>query len=448
MYYYKQNLKNTIFLITFAIIVTIFLYSLLVVKNNHLLDTRKIYDLKRNDIIGKINELEKEVQAERLELNLLRKTIDNLTLQSNYYQSRDTIIPIVVLVCNRVDALKHLLTKLTRLRPLSKIFPIIVSQDCDSDAIPRMINESFRDDVSYIKHTDPLTDKIDIPSNMYKYKNYYYISRHYKLILDHIFNQLNYETVIILEDDLDISSDFFSYFNATYHQLLKKDQSLYCVSAWNDNGLPDLIDINNFTTLYRTDFFPGLGWMLTKKLWKELSQKWPLGFWDDWIRKPEQRKNRMCIRPEISRTSMTRYGKSGASKGLLFDAFLSRIKLNDIFVNFENIDLSYLTEEKYEQIYTKNVYEYAQNISLDRLKEIINRPVKGVNNFLRVEYSTFKEYQDIAAFLVIMRDFKEGVGRTAYKGVISVYKNGWRIFIAPNKEKWKGYDSKWEYFPR
>ena len=30
--------------------------------------------------------------------------------------------------------------------------------------------------------------------------------------------------------------------------------------------------------LYRTDFFPGLGWMLTKALWKELKPKWPLKY--------------------------------------------------------------------------------------------------------------------------------------------------------------------------
>ena len=28
-------------------------------------------------------------------------------------------------------------------------------------------------------------------------------------------------------------------------------------------------------TLYRLDFFPGLGWMLSKSIWDELSPKWP-----------------------------------------------------------------------------------------------------------------------------------------------------------------------------
>ena len=27
--------------------------------------------------------------------------------------------------------------------------------------------------------------------------------------------------------------------------------------------------------LYRSDFFPGLGWMLTKQVWEELEPKWP-----------------------------------------------------------------------------------------------------------------------------------------------------------------------------
>ncbi len=29
-------------------------------------------------------------------------------------------------------------------------------------------------------------------------------------------------------------------------------------------------------TLYRSDFFPGLGWMLTAQLWNELKDDWPL----------------------------------------------------------------------------------------------------------------------------------------------------------------------------
>ncbi len=66
--------------------------------------------------------------------------------------------------------------------------------------------------------------------------------------------------------------------------------------------------------LHRTDFFPGLGWMLTKEYWLEIRDKWPNAFWDDWLREKPQRLDRACIRPEISRTQMSSYGKVGISK--------------------------------------------------------------------------------------------------------------------------------------
>jgi len=79
---------------------------------------------------------------------------------------------------------------------------------------------------------------------------------------------------LFFPDDLDISQDFYEYFSGTY-PLLKNDPSLWCVSAWNDNGKPDLINTAQPDLLHRTDFFPGLGWMLLRELWDELQPKWP-----------------------------------------------------------------------------------------------------------------------------------------------------------------------------
>jgi hypothetical protein len=44
-------------------------------------------------------------------------------------------------------------------------------------------------------------------------------------------------------DDLDIAPDFFDYFASTY-PVLHSDPSLWCVSAWNDNGKTDLVEDN------------------------------------------------------------------------------------------------------------------------------------------------------------------------------------------------------------
>ena len=41
-------------------------------------------------------------------------------------------------------------------------------------------------------------------------------------------------------DDLDIAPDFFEYFSATY-PILHNDPTLWCVSAWHDNGKSNMI---------------------------------------------------------------------------------------------------------------------------------------------------------------------------------------------------------------
>ena len=73
---------------------------------------------------------------------------------------------------------------------------------------------------------------------------------------------------------MELSVDFFSYMEATL-PLLQTDPTLYCVSAWNDNGKEQLV--RDRKALRRGDFFGGLGWMLTDKLWKELGPKWAPG---------------------------------------------------------------------------------------------------------------------------------------------------------------------------
>lgn len=44
----------------------------------------------------------------------------------------------------------------------------------------------------------------------------------------------------LFPDDLDIAPDFYEYFAATYRILLQ-DETLWCVSAWNDNGKTNLV---------------------------------------------------------------------------------------------------------------------------------------------------------------------------------------------------------------
>jgi alpha-1,3-mannosyl-glycoprotein beta-1,2-N-acetylglucosaminyltransferase len=70
---------------------------------------------------------------------------------------------------------------------------------------------------------------------------------------------------IIVEDDLLVSADFVDFFRKFAPLLSDPAENLFCLSTWNDNGKDDQID-QNPELVFRTDFFGGLGWMLSKKV--------------------------------------------------------------------------------------------------------------------------------------------------------------------------------------
>ncbi|KAK0404694.1 hypothetical protein QR680_017576 [Steinernema hermaphroditum] len=352
----------------------------------------------------------------------------------------EVTIPVVVFVCNRAAAIRNHLQKLIKYRPSAALFPIYVSQDCDSEAVANEV-KSFGDQVVYMKHLSGEKANIVIPPNHRAYVTYYRIARHYKLALDRIFGEFHHSSVIITEDDLDVAPDFFDYFLAT-RPLLDEDPTLFCVSAWNDNGKTDVTDAKGTSLLYRSDFFPGLGWMMTSDLWKELGPVWPPGFWDDWMRDPAQRKGRSCIRPEISRTGMTLQGKKGASKGLFFNTHLSRIHVNSEPVAFSAMDLSFLLKHNYDSAFLATV-DAAPRLNLEEIiKKTLQRRIHEES--FAVTYSSAQDFIHIADGLRIMNDFKAGVPRTAYKGIVTCFIAGMRIYIVPDKFTWHGYIPNWE----
>nr|XP_006825422.1 PREDICTED: protein O-linked-mannose beta-1,2-N-acetylglucosaminyltransferase 1-like [Saccoglossus kowalevskii] len=175
------------------------------------------------------------------------------------------------------------------------------------------------------------------------------ISQHYKASLTAIFNLYpDAKYTIILEEDLDVSEDFFSYFSQTVH-LLEEDDSIYCISAWNDQGYEHTCE--DPALLYRVETMPGLGWILKRKLYKEeLEPKWPtpekLWDWDMWMRLPDIRKNRECVVPDISRTY--HFGSTGINMNSYFqDLYFKKHPLNTVpHVKLKN--LKALKKDAYE----------------------------------------------------------------------------------------------------
>nr|SVE75765.1 EOG090X06K9 [Daphnia hispanica] len=358
----------------------------------------------------------------------------SLAIKQDEVQKQGVVLPVLVFSCNRPD-IRRSLDGLLKYRPDAKKFPIIVSQDCAHGATAKVIRSySDASQVTYIQQPDQ-SEPI-VPPGEAKFKGYFKIARHYLFGLSQIFRTFNYTAVIIVEDDLDVAPDFFSYFASTY-QLLQNDPTLWCVSAWNDNGKASLVDMQHGSQiLYRSDFFPGLGWMITKELWDELEPKWPKSYWDDWMRRPEQRKDRACLRPEISRTRT--FGKIGVSNGMFFDKHLKYIKLNEMPVDFSKQNMSQLVQTAYDADYIRHVYSLPV-VSATDVRTNVNLPFEGP---VRIMYHTKDTFKNAAKLLGLMDDFKSGVPRTGYHGVVSVFLNGRRVYLAPHSN-WKGYDLTW-----
>ncbi|KAM8873869.1 protein O-linked-mannose beta-1,2-N-acetylglucosaminyltransferase 1 isoform 2-T2 [Spinachia spinachia] len=175
------------------------------------------------------------------------------------------------------------------------------------------------------------------------------VSQHYKASLTATFNlhpEANF--AIVIEEDLDISIDFFGFLSQTLH-LLEEDDSLYCISAWNDQGYEHTAE--DPALLYRVESMPGLGWVLKKSLYKdELEPKWPtpekLWDWDMWMRMPEQRKGRECVIPDVSRSY--HFGIIGLNmNGYFHEVYFKKHRFNTVpNVQLSNVDS--LKQDAYE----------------------------------------------------------------------------------------------------
>ncbi|XP_065214849.1 putative alpha-1,3-mannosyl-glycoprotein 2-beta-N-acetylglucosaminyltransferase isoform X2 [Planococcus citri] len=312
----RQNQCITLFIVSSIIWVGLLNYYVLRLGSANE-ETKKIFR-KLNELEARLDEqindkvLHEELkQAVSEQINKTwheQLTSENKTDQELKIPHDKDAVAVLVFSCNRITVARCL-DQLIKYRKSKERFPIIVSQDCIHEQTHNII-ESYKSQVYHIQQPDQ--SDIFMPPKERKFKGYFKIARHYKWALNLTFNHYQFNTVIVIEDDLDISPDFYEYFAATL-PILQNDKSLWCVSAWNDNGKLNLVDRNAINLLYRTDFFPGLGWMLTRSLWQELLNKWPVSYWDDWMRRPEQRQNRSCIRPEISRTRT--FGKIGVSNG-------------------------------------------------------------------------------------------------------------------------------------
>ncbi|XP_069947149.1 protein O-linked-mannose beta-1,2-N-acetylglucosaminyltransferase 1-like [Cherax quadricarinatus] len=194
----------------------------------------------------------------------------------------------------------------------------------------------------------------DLPLTITHQESYYVatlISKQFIFAIKHVLNKYSdAEFVIVLEEDISVSPDFFVFLNRSA-VILREDPSLLCASAHNDLSYPGTS--HDPRVALRAHSYTNYGWMVTREVAKELASGMPgteLEYdWDVYIYFYLSR-GRECIIPEVSRSH--HFGDSGSH----ISQFTQRLYFTDKNYNLdpsalvENIDN--LREEEYEEYLT------------------------------------------------------------------------------------------------
>lgn len=344
------------------------------------------------------------------------------------------IAPVVVVAHNRAQYLARCILTLLRYwheDPYNEVkFPIYISVDGEDHHT--LLFSSILSRASNVQVIHNLQDEAVCRAH----GGYCHLSQHYKMLLRLFFECHSAPRLIFIEEDLEVSPDFFSYFQATA-TLLDTDKSLLCVSAWNDHGQQGRA--GNVTALYRTDVMPGLGWMVTSAVGRELLLTWPRLYWDDWLREPTVRRGRQCIFPEVPRTHT--YGKVGTSGGQHYTLHLQAMLLSTERIKWAAKDLSYLQEARYKTLMQQwlasaklltmrpdELRIFCHAGSLTQKQELSNT---SSHDYIMC-FSTLDEYMELAKALAPMvPDIKGNTGRASYDGVVIIRCRGHRLFLSP-----------------
>ena len=327
-------------------------------------------------------------------------------------------------------------------------FPVVISQDGNDSKTAEVVRHycdtvfplhniiCFRMEYQHDSDIKLRNTKIKKEKRWSSNMMYEHISGHLYFALDKIFSGAVIKQkisnrsvtrkipnqVIILEEDIMIAPDFFGYFEALA-PLLASDDSLLSVSAWNDNGRNGTV--KDTTRLLRSDFFPGLGWMMPIRVWDEIKVHWPRRYWDDWLRQPQQRKERKTIRPEVSRSY--HFGLSGGASGLLNKRdSLKSIMLNSKLINWSQIDLSYLGASNFHR-------QYMTNVSMAPLQPSLKNALESVKlEDVRLLYKSSLGFRKLAIELKLLYDEKAGILRSSYNGIVETRPFGENIlYLVP-----------------
>ena len=243
---------------------------------------------------------------------------------------------VVVMSHDRPEMTRRCLGLLLTL-PLVERFTVYVSEDAHSQPV-RMAAREFAEHVQEVISITP-----HVGSTAFTRGGVYKIAQHFRGAAEAVLVERGHSHAIFVEDDLLLAPDFLKLFwEAAW--LLRADPTLWCISAWNDQGFRHTAQ--DPSRLFRTDYFPGLGWMIPATVWHELRDKWPNApttGWDHWMRLASTTRGRDCIAPEINRSRHASKRGTNVIDNSIFERFTFAARGVTSFG-----DLAYLLQERHE----------------------------------------------------------------------------------------------------
>uniref|UniRef100_A0A915B6B5 Alpha-1,3-mannosyl-glycoprotein 2-beta-N-acetylglucosaminyltransferase n=2 Tax=Parascaris univalens TaxID=6257 RepID=A0A915B6B5_PARUN len=357
-------------------------------------------------------------------------------------------IAVIVISCYRTALLRRVLNDISRLLPKSGKFGAFVSLGCDNSDT-RQITEQFTNIV--LIQPQRLDSSREINSTGYgeelsaaflarittehrksllehgKRDELIRISAQYKYALNVVFDVFAYDYAILIEENSLISDDFFEYFLAG-ERLLSQDSSIFCITAWNDNGIPSLIERNN-SLLWRNDFFSGVGWMISSLTWSDLSYQWAELFWDEWLRMKMHDQGKVCIRPEISRIAIADDSSSREARRETEPYGFKAVTLNVEPFNFTAANLDYLIREHYDVELEKTIGEAI----IVEESDILNGLMNNNRSHIKIYYSTTQRFERLSNFFKYVPYSQGDLCVTCYKGILRLHWHSSSVYIIKAK---------------
>eukprot|EP00434_Breviolum_minutum_P005702 symbB.v1.2.005024.t1/scaffold287.1/size239285/2 len=210
--------------------------------------------------------------------------------------AREGDIAVLLIASGRsVSSLKQTLKSLLRNFPVSSI---LVSQAAPGEASRELAVDLG---VSWVGPS-PITDWAIFDGEAEPWLHYgrsldYAVTKHFGE---------KFRSLFVAEEDLIFSSGLYS-FLSQLHPLLFQDESLWCISAWNDYSFSSFV--KDVSVVLRSDWFAGRAFMVTLQLIRqELLPNWSLQQrWRPLLRQLASAGSKECLMPEVSRAAFTSY---------------------------------------------------------------------------------------------------------------------------------------------